>query len=98
MPKRIPFVPYGKFIHVTSLIYFQFLGYQAVMPKNVMRSHPLLRELHQFLVSETDIGVISRQEAVSMVPPLLLDIQPHHMVLDMYVFFHTTYRNIIFLF
>lgn len=26
---------------------------------------------------------MSRQEAVSMVPPLLMDIQPHHWVLDM---------------
>uniref|UniRef100_A0A914XV54 tRNA (cytosine(34)-C(5))-methyltransferase n=1 Tax=Panagrolaimus superbus TaxID=310955 RepID=A0A914XV54_9BILA len=68
IPKRIPFVPYG---------------YQAVMPRSVMRSHPLLRDLHQFLVSETEIGVLSRQEAVSMVPPLLLDVKPEHMVLDM---------------
>lgn len=28
-------------------------------------------------------GNISRQEAVSMVPPLLMDIQPHQWVLDM---------------
>jgi multisite-specific tRNA:(cytosine-C5)-methyltransferase len=35
-----------------------------------------------FLVYETDAGNISRQEAVSMIPPLLLDVQPHHYVLD----------------
>jgi 16S rRNA C967 or C1407 C5-methylase (RsmB/RsmF family) len=68
VPTPIKFVPYG---------------YQAVMPRSVMRSHPLLRDLHQFLVSETEIGVLSRQEAVSMVPPLLLDIKPEHFVLDM---------------
>jgi len=28
-------------------------------------------------------GNISRQEAVSMIPPLLLDVKPHHWVLDM---------------
>lgn len=28
-------------------------------------------------------GNISRQEAVSMIPPLLMDIQPHQWVLDM---------------
>ncbi len=28
-------------------------------------------------------GNISRQEAVSMIPPLLLDVKPHHKVLDM---------------
>jgi hypothetical protein len=28
----------------------------------------------------TDAGSISRQEAVSMVPPLFMDVQPHHRV------------------
>ncbi len=27
-------------------------------------------------------GNISRQEAVSMIPPILLDVQPHHKVVD----------------
>ncbi|RKO95493.1 S-adenosyl-L-methionine-dependent methyltransferase, partial [Caulochytrium protostelioides] len=36
-----------------------------------------------FLVAETEVGNISRQEAVSMVPPLFLDVQPGHIVLDM---------------
>lgn len=31
----------------------------------------------------TDNGNITRQEAVSMVPPLALDVQPHHYCLDM---------------
>jgi len=35
------------------------------------------------LVTETDAGNITRQEAVSMLPPLLLDVKPHHSVLDM---------------
>ena len=29
---------------------------------------------------ENDSGGITRQEAVSMVPPLFLDVQPHHRV------------------
>jgi 16S rRNA C967 or C1407 C5-methylase (RsmB/RsmF family) len=28
-------------------------------------------------------GNISRQEAVSMIPPLFMDIKPHHKILDM---------------
>ena len=35
------------------------------------------------MVVETEVGNISRQEAVSMIPPLLLDVKPHHYVLDM---------------
>ncbi|ETN60330.1 tRNA methyltransferase [Anopheles darlingi] len=50
--------------------------------KDIRRSEPLFR-LHNFLISETNSGNISRQEAVSMIPPLVLDVQPHHKVLDM---------------
>lgn len=66
-PEAIPFVPYA---------------YQTNNSRAAIRSTGLLSELHQLLISETSTGVISRQEAVSMVPPLLLDIQPHHYVLD----------------
>ena len=34
-------------------------------------------------------GNISRQEAVSMIPPLLLDVKPHHKVSTMFVHVHT---------
>lgn len=39
--------------------------------------------LHKWLVAATENGDISRQEAVSMIPPLLLDVQAHHRVLDL---------------
>lgn len=39
-------------------------------------------KLHNFLIAETKVGSISRQEAVSMIPPIILDVQPHHKVLD----------------
>ena len=42
-----------------------------------------VKALHSYLVRETDLGRIQRQEAVSMVPPLLLNIQPGMSVCDM---------------
>lgn len=42
-----------------------------------------MRKFQHFLVYETDAGNFSRQEAVSMIPPLLLDVQPGHTALDM---------------
>ncbi|KAJ3370424.1 tRNA (cytosine(34)-C(5))-methyltransferase [Kappamyces sp. JEL0680] len=51
--------------------------------RTIMRRSKEIKELQNFLVSETEIGNISRQEAVSMIPPLLLDVQPGHYVLDM---------------
>jgi 16S rRNA C967 or C1407 C5-methylase (RsmB/RsmF family) len=41
---------------------------------------PLLEAIHEYLKKANDHGSISRQEAVSMVPPLFLDVQPHHKV------------------
>ncbi|XP_055594713.1 tRNA (cytosine(34)-C(5))-methyltransferase [Uranotaenia lowii] len=50
--------------------------------KDIRRSEPLWK-LHNFLIAETSSGNISRQEAVSMIPPLVLGVEPHHKVLDM---------------
>ena len=58
-------------------------AWQMSLDRKTIRHHETLGKLHEFLVSETESGYISRQEAVSMIPPLLLDIKPHHTVLDM---------------
>lgn len=50
--------------------------------KDIRRSEKLFR-LHNFLIAETKSGNISRQEAVSMIPPIVLDVQPHHKCLDL---------------
>lgn len=52
-------------------------------PKSVVRKFPPFKAFQQFLVSETSVGNISRQEVVSMIPPLLLDVKPGMTVLDM---------------
>jgi multisite-specific tRNA:(cytosine-C5)-methyltransferase len=59
------------------------LAWAMTTPKNVIRKFPPFATFQKFLVSETSVGNISRQEVVSMIPPLLLDIQPGHTVLDM---------------
>lgn len=45
-----------------------------------LRKQPTLTALHEFIKKENEAGGITRQEAVSMVPPLFLDVQPHHYV------------------
>ncbi|GIZ42615.1 hypothetical protein CKM354_000587500 [Cercospora kikuchii] len=59
------------------------LAYSMTTPKNVVRKYEPFKDFQKFLVSETGVGNISRQEEVSMIPPLLLDVQPHHTVLDL---------------
>ncbi|KAI0305143.1 S-adenosyl-L-methionine-dependent methyltransferase [Multifurca ochricompacta] len=59
------------------------LAWQLNVPKKALRKSPEFKKFHSFLVFETEVGNITRQEAVSMLPPLFLDVEPHHVVLDM---------------
>ncbi|WEW54888.1 tRNA (cytosine-5-)-methyltransferase ncl1 [Emydomyces testavorans] len=59
------------------------LAWAMTTPKQVVRRFPPFASFHKFLVSETEVGNISRQEIVSMIPPLLLDVRPGMAVLDM---------------
>ncbi|KAF9114121.1 hypothetical protein BGX27_000100 [Mortierella sp. AM989] len=59
------------------------LGWHFDVPRTLLKKSPEYAKFHQFLVAETEVGNISRQEAVSMIPPLLLDVQPQHWVMDM---------------
>ncbi|MCJ1477477.1 hypothetical protein MMC13_006149 [Lambiella insularis] len=59
------------------------LGWQMTTPKAVVRRFAPFSSFQKFLVSETSVGNISRQEAVSMIPPLLMDVKPGMTVLDL---------------
>ncbi|KIJ61456.1 hypothetical protein HYDPIDRAFT_96562 [Hydnomerulius pinastri MD-312] len=69
-PAQIPWYPEG-------------LAWQFNVSKKVLRKSEEFKKFHSFLVHETEVGNVSRQEAVSMLPPLFLDVQPHHKVIDM---------------
>ncbi|RPD68357.1 S-adenosyl-L-methionine-dependent methyltransferase [Lentinus tigrinus ALCF2SS1-7] len=69
-PQQIPWYPEG-------------LAWQFNVAKKVLRKSPEFKKFHSFLVFETEVGNISRQEAVSMLPPLFLEVEPHHRVMDM---------------
>jgi len=56
------------------------LAWQLDANRTQLRKIAALGRLHDFMKRENDAGGITRQEAVSMVPPLLLDVQPHHLV------------------
>ncbi|PCH44057.1 S-adenosyl-L-methionine-dependent methyltransferase [Wolfiporia cocos MD-104 SS10] len=63
--------------------YPEGLAWQFNVSKKVLRKSPEFKKFHSFLVYETEVGNISRQEAVSMLPPLFLEVEPHHRVIDM---------------
>ena len=63
--------------------YPEGLAWSMTTPKNVIRRFAPFASFQKFLVSETSVGNISRQEVVSMIPPLLMNIKPGMTVLDL---------------
>ncbi|EPS65782.1 hypothetical protein M569_08995 [Genlisea aurea] len=59
------------------------LAWQSIFSRNELRKNQTLERFHEFLKLQNETGNITRQEAVSMVPPLFLDVHPDHFVLDM---------------
>lgn len=71
-----------KIAPVKSLSYIPH-GYQLSIDKKTIRRNPSLEKFHNWLKIQTEAGFITRQETVSMIPPVVLDVEPHHTVLDM---------------
>jgi len=63
--------------------YPEEFAWNSNLSRRFIRRSEVLRKLHRFLVEDSECGAITRQEAVSMIPPMLLDVQSHHLVLDM---------------
>lgn len=48
-----------------------------------LKRNKAYQRLHKFIQQANDSGLITRQELVSMLPPLLLDVQSNDIVFDM---------------
>ena len=59
------------------------LAWKTNLSRTEVRKFPQLAGFHQWMVAEAEAGHITRQELVSMIPTLLLDVKSHHAVLDM---------------
>lgn len=55
-------------------------AWQLELSRKDIRRSEAFYKLHNFLIAETSAGSISRQEAVSMIPPIVLNVEPHHKV------------------
>jgi 16S rRNA C967 or C1407 C5-methylase (RsmB/RsmF family) len=64
--KRIPYVPHA---------------YQLAIDRYTIRKNASLSKLFEWLKIQTQAGFVTRQETVSMIPPIVMDIQSHHQVL-----------------
>ncbi|EFA86421.1 NOL1/NOP2/Sun family protein [Heterostelium album PN500] len=63
--------------------YPDHLGWHSSLPKKAFRKNTVLEEFHQFLMHHSEQGNLTRQETVSMIPPVFMDVKPEHVVLDM---------------
>lgn len=59
------------------------LGWSVSTPRKMMRRDSSLAPFHKWLVRMNELGAVNRQEAVSMVPPLLIDLRPGQSVVDL---------------
>ena len=54
--------------------YPQKLVYELMIPHNWFKKIPALKPIHKMIDLANDAGLITRQEIVSMMPPILCDI------------------------
>lgn len=59
------------------------LAYQLNLTRELIRKNPGLKRLQKFINCCSDAGYLTRQELVSMLPPLFLDVKSTDMVMDM---------------
>lgn len=58
-------------------------AYQLNIDRKSIRKDPAMEKLHGWLKKQTEAGFITRQETVSMVPPVILAPKPDDSILDM---------------
>jgi 16S rRNA C967 or C1407 C5-methylase (RsmB/RsmF family) len=68
--------------NLTNKLNHQNLVFDINLPKGELKKNENLSKFHKFIQNSVAAGLISRQEAVSMIPPLLMDVQPSDNVLD----------------
>ena len=57
--------------------------FEMMIPREMLKKNIGLKQVHKLVMLMADSGLITRQEIVSMMPPLLLDVQADHSILDM---------------
>mmetsp|Transcript_17368 Transcript_17368/g.36296 ORF Transcript_17368/g.36296 Transcript_17368/m.36296 type:complete len:887 (+) Transcript_17368:176-2836(+) len=72
-----------KWISAAEKLSYIPYAYQVSIDKQTLRRNSALKPFHDWIKIQTDAGFLTRQEAVSMIPPIVLDPKPHHVVLDM---------------
>ena len=57
--------------------------FEMMIPRELLKKNRGLKQIHKLVMDMADGGLITRQEIVSMMPPILLDVTADHSILDM---------------
>ena len=57
--------------------------FEMMIPRELLKKNLGLKMAHKLVMLMADSGLITRQEIVSMIPPMLLDVDSDHAILDM---------------
>lgn len=61
---------------------YEDLIFTINLPRSEFRKNDNYSKFHKFIADSVNSGLLSRQEAVSMIPPLLMQIKPTDGILD----------------
>lgn len=75
-------VDYSKIIMEQVSWFPDGIAYVMNLTRDNIRKNPGLKKLQRFINACSDAGLLTRQELVSMLPPLFLDIKETDMILD----------------
>jgi 16S rRNA C967 or C1407 C5-methylase (RsmB/RsmF family) len=57
--------------------------FEMMIPRELLKKNLGLKMIHKLVMLMADSGLITRQEIVSMIPPILLDVDSEHAIFDM---------------
>ena len=69
--------------NLTNIPEFENIIFFINVARHELRKNDALTNFHKFINRSCDSGLISRQEAVSMIPPLLLQVKKSHKIFNM---------------
>ena len=70
-------------IYLTNLPLWKDLVFNINIPRMELKKNANLNNFHKLIQKSVDAGLISRQEAVSMIPPMLMQVEKTDMIFDM---------------
>mmetsp|Transcript_17586 Transcript_17586/g.38220 ORF Transcript_17586/g.38220 Transcript_17586/m.38220 type:complete len:946 (+) Transcript_17586:112-2949(+) len=83
--ESVPIKPKTRIKKVAPASKIEYIphGYQLSVDRRTVKRNAGLAGLHDWLKVQTAAGFLTRQETVSMIPPIVLAAEPGHAVLDM---------------